>query len=68
VEYCGELWGNTYFYRRLFIIMCMVRFLGNIEAKMDAKGRLFTPHNSEDSYNPLPKKDLLCAKMSSKIA
>ena len=43
MEYCGELWGNTYFYRRLFIIMCMVRFLGNIEAKMDAKGRLFIP-------------------------
>jgi len=44
----------------------MIRFLGNIEAKTDAKGRVFIPVGG--NCNPLPKKGSCCAKTYSKIA
>lgn len=40
----GELWGNVYFYGLLINNkVCMMRFLGNMDAKLDAKGRVFVP-------------------------
>lgn len=44
MEYSGELWGNPYLYSVLYIFkVVMACFLGNIEAKADAKGRIFIP-------------------------
>ena len=42
---CGGLWGKTTIFASEFNIYKKVRmrFLGNIEAKMDAKGRVFLP-------------------------
>lgn len=38
---CGEKWIILYFYR--VICINMLQFLGNMEAKADAKGRIFVP-------------------------
>ena len=38
---CGEKWIILYFYSVIEIIM--LQFLGNMEAKADAKGRIFVP-------------------------
>ena len=47
MKICGEMWGiveeNDYFCIRDSIIIVRMRFLGNIEAKTDAKGRVFLP-------------------------
>lgn len=37
------MWGIVYFYSRLYNNVVMTCFLGNIEAKTDAKGRVFIP-------------------------
>ena len=41
---CGEKWNILYFYS-CNVVWCifMMQFLGNIEAKADAKGRIFVP-------------------------
>lgn len=46
----------------------MIRFLGNIEAKTDAKGVYLSPSVFGGNCNPLPKKGSCCAKTYSKIA
>lgn len=44
VEKCGGLWGEMInFATKLTNFKVHVRFLGNIEAKIDAKGRAFLP-------------------------
>ena len=41
---CGGKWGkNTYLCNRFLLIDVRMRFLGNIEAKTDTKGRAFLP-------------------------
>ena len=41
---CGEKWGKmSIFVTELYIKDVRMRFLGNIEAKTDAKGRAFLP-------------------------
>lgn len=44
---CGELWRivgrNSYLCTRILYIDVRMRFLGNIEARADAKGRVFLP-------------------------
>ena len=41
---CGEMWGKiSIFVTELYIKDVRMRFLGNIEAKTDAKGRAFLP-------------------------
>ena len=41
---CGELWRKVYTFVTEFKDLCIyMRFLGNIEAKIDAKGRVFLP-------------------------
>ena len=37
------MWGNVYFYSLFYNKVRMLQFLGNIEAKADAKGRVFIP-------------------------
>ena len=46
----------------------MIQFLGNIEAKADAKGRVFIPATSGNSCRPLLKKDSYCARTCIRIA
>lgn len=47
----------------------MIRFLGNIEAKTDAKGRVFIPAGfRRQLQSAFPKKGSCCAKTYSKIA
>ena len=46
----------------------MIRFLGNIEAKADAKGRVFIPANSDGNYSPALKTSSSCAKTYFKTA
>ena len=44
VEKSGELWRKVYTFVTEFKDLCIhMRFLGNIEAKIDAKGRVFLP-------------------------
>lgn len=41
---CGALWGIiSIFAPKILLLVVRMRFLGNIEAKTDAKGRVFLP-------------------------
>lgn len=47
LKICVDLWGNVgeyvYLWRRILFKYVHMRFLGNIEAKTDVKGRAFLP-------------------------
>lgn len=43
MEECGGMWGNLYNFASTIHIEYKMRFLGNIEAKVDSKGRVFLP-------------------------
>lgn len=42
---CGEMWGIKIIpiFTKIFLNKTMATFIGNIEAKLDAKGRVFVP-------------------------
>ena len=44
-----------------------MRFLGNIEAKLDSKGRVFLPASFRKSFSNDAAIKLVCAKMCFKI-
>ena len=54
-------WGYLFF-TVAYLYNVHGTFLGNIEAKMDAKGRLFIPTQFRRQLNPLPEERLIMHK------
>lgn len=67
-SFCGELWGivGRFFYfcttLALFFKYVHMRFLGNIEAKIDAKGRVFLPASFRKVLQQAGEEDLVLRK------